>query len=572
MDVEMEKIFKSFCQNELEPLVFRYPLDHCEDATDVGKQIITELELLDGEIPLYQTVFKLDNNFKNLCANGLVTKFTTNKHFLRGMQEILKHKIPDVPDYAEVMAIRADIADETSFVDKYNYVDWSYLEFLNKDARFMQALSLYEMTSPVLSLALPILLLIIPFFIIRVQGHSIDVSTYITVLKNVLAKHSIGQIFSLQEAGWDKRIYAVASLIFYALQVFYNFQACIKFITNFKAIHAKLFAVRDYLVKTVESIDNMEPKWRVAGMESFANELTEARSRMKEVTRVFSQISQCSLSLRKVGEVGHIMKCFYQLYKEPWVTASLEYALQYNSYNAALGVLSGHLSAGRATTCKFGKYTKLRKAYYPVHVNSSHVNNTINLKRNMIISGPNAAGKTTVLKTALTNILLSQQFGCGFYKSATVKPFSNIHCYVNMPDTSGRDSLFQAEARRCKQILDAVQDPNSTHICVFDELFSGTNPQEATTSASAFLSYLNSLPNVSYIITTHFLKVCKIANNGKAVANVCMDVKTDGSNFSYTYKLKPGISSVRGGLKVLFDLGYPQSIIDEATNALEDEL
>ena len=34
--------------------------------------------------------------------------------------------------------------------------------------------------------------------------------------------------------------------------------------------------------------------------------------------------------------------------------------------------------------------------------------------------------------------------------------YDKIHCYLNIPDTSNRDSLFQAEARRCKEIIDAL--------------------------------------------------------------------------------------------------------------------
>jgi dsDNA-specific endonuclease/ATPase MutS2 len=74
----------------------------------------------------------------------------------------------------------------------------------------------------------------------------------------------------------------------------------------------------------------------------------------------------------------------------------------------------------------------------------------------MIITGPNASGKTTILKSTLINIIFTQQFGCGFYEFADVAPFNHIHCYLNIPDTSGRDSLFQAEARRCKEILDII--------------------------------------------------------------------------------------------------------------------
>ena len=50
--------------------------------------------------------------------------------------------------------------------------------------------------------------------------------------------------------------------------------------------------------------------------------------------------------------------------------------------------------------------------------------------------------ETTLLKSTLINLILSQQIGFGFYKSAYINPYKHIHCYINIPDTSGRDSLF----------------------------------------------------------------------------------------------------------------------------------
>jgi hypothetical protein len=64
------------------------------------------------------------------------------------------------------------------------------------------------------------------------------------------------------------------------------------------------------------------------------------------------------------------------------------------------------------------------------------VTNDINLKKNIIITGPNASGKTTYIKSTAINIILSQQFGCGFYKKCTLNPFTHIHSYLNIPDTS----------------------------------------------------------------------------------------------------------------------------------------
>ena len=141
----------------------------------------------------------------------------------------------------------------------------------------------------------------------------------------------------------------------------------------------------------------------------------------------------------------------------------------------------------------------------------------------MIITGPNASGKTTILKSTLINIIFTQQFGCGFYDSAKFSPFKHIHCYLNIPDTSGRDSLFQAEARRCKEILDVItSNKKDSHFCAFDELYSGTNPEEAETSAAAFMLYLQKYKNVSSLLTTHFVKVCKKLDKIKGIENCKM--------------------------------------------------
>ena len=118
-----------------------------------------------------------------------------------------------------------------------------------------------------------------------------------------------------------------------------------------------------------------------------------------------------------------------------------------------------------------------KSQYYPPHkVLKNCTQNDVNLNTNMIITGVNASGKTTTLKTTALNIIFSQQFGFGFYESANLVPYTHIHSYLNIPDTSGRDSLFQAESRRCKEILDKIRDvpADEYHFCIFDELYSGT--------------------------------------------------------------------------------------------------
>ena len=116
--------------------------------------------------------------------------------------------------------------------------------------------------------------------------------------------------------------------------------------------------------------------------------------------------------------------------------------------------------------------------------------------------------------------ILTQQFGCGFYKECKIHPYSHIHSYLNIPDTSERDSLFQAESRRCKDIIDTIgaypEDKGYRHFCIFDELYSGTNPEEASRSGYAFLTYLDQHSNVHYMLTTHYVYICKKYKQSKA--------------------------------------------------------
>ena len=92
-----------------------------------------------------------------------------------------------------------------------------------------------------------------------------------------------------------------------------------------------------------------------------------------------------------------------------------------------------------------------------------------------------------------------------------LNPYDYIHCYINIPDTSSRDSLFQAEVRRCKNILENIEKhKKDRHFCIFDELFSGTNPYEAISSGYGYLKYISKNNKNTFILTTHYIKLCNL--------------------------------------------------------------
>jgi DNA mismatch repair ATPase MutS len=246
------------------------------------------------------------------------------------------------------------------------------------------------------------------------------------------------------------------------------------------------------------------------------------------------------------------------------------YSLGFNGYLDCLNGLQQNIIERKINFAVFIEHSKkslLENSYYATLKNCDPIKNTVKFKKNMIITGPNASGKTTILKSTLINILFSQQFGCGFYDSAKIRPFNHIHCYLNIPDTSGRDSLFQAEARRCKEILDAINvSSEETHLCAFDELYSGTNPEEAEQSATSFMKYITKYKNVSCLLTTHFIKVCKKLAKSKSISNYKMLTEKNNNDLLYKYILTEGISDIKGGLIVLKQMNYPKEIIDNTNS------
>jgi DNA mismatch repair ATPase MutS len=335
-----------------------------------------------------------------------------------------------------------------------------------------------------------------------------------------------------------------------------------------KTIHNHFKEIKLYLENTIQSMKNfLQYTSELNSYKEFNETLNNKYNNLLSIYEKINSISEYSLyNISKFKEIGKILKYFYELHSEQIHNDTLMYSIGFNGFIDCIEGLQKNIVERKINFASFIKENKknvFQKSYYACLKDHKPIKNTIKFKKNKIITGPNASGKTTILKSTLINIIFTQQFGCGFYDSAKFTPFKHIHCYLNIPDTSGRDSLFQAEARRCKEILDIIRDnKDDTHFCAFDELYSGTNPEEAESSASAFMLYLQKYKNVFSVLTTHFVKVCKKLDKIQGIENCKMVTQKLNDKLKYTYKLDQGISEVKGGIKVLTEMNYPKEIID----------
>ena len=557
---------------------FKLPIYYNEQKNLLKENIITDLELVESidssSNSIYSYLFDDLNTFSKKSIEQVTQYYTTDVDFLKDNQTLIKtyKKIPINDDedckYSSIIELWSEIKNDTSFKEKYYYLDWAMLEFLNKSENFLQWMSIYNIASPVISFFIPIIILIIPFFVIKLKGLTLTIPEYIEVLKTVISNHAIGKLFTeFNNVEISQKIYLLVSAGFYVFSIYQNIILCSRFNSNMVKIHGYFVNIKKYLVNTINSMENyLTYSSCLHTHYNFNDKLVEKLKILKEIKNKVSSISEYKLSFKKIFEIGHILKYFYEIYENKEYNDAFIYSFGFNGYVDCIEGLSNNI---REKKLNFAEFTNKKKKnsfknnYYAVLKNNNPVKNNVKLEKNMIITGPNASGKTTILKSVLINIILTQQFGCGFYDSAKLKPYKYIHCYLNIPDTSGRDSLFQSEARRCKEIIDIINsNKKDSHLCVFDELYSGTNPEEAIIGSTAFMEYLVKNKYVSSMLTTHFIDVCEKLKNNKNIINYHMDVTKENNKITYNYLFKEGISKIKGGLNVLYDMNYPKEIIE----------
>ena len=104
--------------------------------------------------------------------------------------------------------------------------------------------------------------------------------------------------------------------------------------------------------------------------------------------------------------------------------------------------------------------------------------------------------------------------------------------------------------------------------CIFDELYSGTNPYEAIATAYSYLTHICDKKNVDFILTTHYIKLCELFKKNTNINNIHMKTTIKNNKPQYFYKIKNGISQIKGGVHVLKQLQYPKKITDKAVKIL----
>lgn len=203
-------------------------------------------------------------------------------------------------------------------------------------------------------------------------------------------------------------------------------------------------------------------------------------------------------------------------------------------------------------------------------LSSNQISNPVNLSKNIIITGVNAGGKTTYVKSITVNILLAQTLGIINAIKGNIYLYDAITTFMRVSDEVGSKSYFEAETEYCNNMINIAEDlskKNKRGLFLMDEPMHSTPPIEGVAVAFSVAEYLANIKGMTLIITTHFHNLIELEDKYKSLfinLNVNATYNENTKSYEFNYKINRGGSKQIIAIELLEKNKFNKNIINSA--------
>ena len=211
-------------------------------------------------------------------------------------------------------------------------------------------------------------------------------------------------------------------------------------------------------------------------------------------------------------------------------------------------------------------YIKIVNGKYPLIKNPVPLNFEIGADyRTLIITGPNAGGKTVVLKTVgILTLAVQSGFHIPAKEGTEISVFNKI--FVDIGDNQSIENALSTFSSHVKNLAKIIKESSKSTLLLFDEIGSGTEPNEGAALAIAILEELYHKGCIT-IATTHYGEIKNFSQEHTHFENAAMEFKKD--TLEPLYKLHIGKSGDSNALYISKKMGIPDSIIERTRKYIE---
>ncbi len=208
---------------------------------------------------------------------------------------------------------------------------------------------------------------------------------------------------------------------------------------------------------------------------------------------------------------------------------------------------------------KKGRHPLLGESAVPI---SLSYNDEISI---LIITGPNAGGKTVTLKTCGIFVLMNQ-FACELpaMEGTAIGMYDDV--FADIGDDQSIEESLSTFSGHMKRISEITKKAGSSSLVLLDELGSGTDPSQGSAIAMGILEHLRT-NSISTIVTTHHAAVKNFGYTHKGAVNA--SVAFDAVTMKPTYEIIEGVPGESHALEIAQSIGLPEEIISKAGQYME---
>ncbi len=202
---------------------------------------------------------------------------------------------------------------------------------------------------------------------------------------------------------------------------------------------------------------------------------------------------------------------------------------------------------------------EVEEAVHPLLKNA--VANSFMIERGMLLTGSNASGKSTFLKTIEICALLAQTLQTVPAKKYRAERYRILSSMSLRDDLESGESYYMVEIRSIKRILEETKEEGVKVLCFVDEVLRGTNTVERIAAASEIMRSFSG-KNILCFVATHDIELTQLLSD--VYDNYHFEEEIVNNDILFPYKLLKGPANTRNAIKLLNLMGYPEALIERA--------
>lgn len=558
-----------------------------DEKNKIEKNVLDELDIFTN-VNLFSKIDRTKTIFGRYILKKILQNPTHNLEILNNRKEFLLYLTKNKENLENINNQLTDINkldkqflwfwrendEHSDFIYNMIYFQTPYLQFLNKNELYLRLSNFYKIVvSPLFVTFSPLLYIILPFILLKFMKIKIPFKVLVKMMWS-----GSTQMISLPFVKGDFAKMAI-NFLSKALSVFYYFQNVYNTITYsknniaiIKTLHEKVLGISK-LASVTEGFMNRH--------ETFIGKRVIDNNEAKFST-LLDDIKNSPVPTI-LSDKGAILSTFYNILEKKELI--IPYILNLGLFDAFTSLANLYdESKNKLTRYCFPEFQKNSKKridiknlwHLSLYEKENVVLNSVEFdkdKRNYIITGPNAAGKSTFIKSVLLNVYFAQTIIISNSYDMVLTPLYLISSCIRSIDEQGRESLFQAEMNKAKYYLNVLRglEKDQHALTIFDEMFTSTNHLEGMVAAHTICEELGKIQNSMCLVTTHFTKIAKISKSKKyGFNNVYFEINRDVNNkILFTYKMNYGISTQYIALELMRENGFADEFIDNALKKIK---